>query len=143
MISAADRETESTSVRREHCETFLQMLTEAASKGQPVPTSRLAAISRNHTARISNLRADGHDIVCENVPEHLRAPGKSRQTQYRYRGRLAETAHLLIQQYRGDRLIDTAILRPFSFACGNGVTMILDKPLVCETGDQLTLDRVA
>ena len=156
IATAPDRETESASVQREHCERILHMLTDAAVEGKAVLTSHLAAFSRNHTARISNLRADGHDIVCENVPEHLRAPGKGRQTQYRYIGRtddaLRDTLHavngslkpayLRFRQYRGGQARGEMTLRVFDK--DGGLTTTVDAtPLSLQPGDTLQLDRVS
>ena len=116
------------------------MLTEAAARGEAVLTSQFAAISRNHTARISDLRADGHDIRCENAPTHLHVPGTGRQTQYRYIGNTREIAHemfavghplksgpLVLRQYRNGSERGCLRLRPF--ATGGGISVLFDRPL--------------
>jgi len=55
--------------RNSHTERILGMLVTAAGQGNPVYTDDLAKFSRNHTARIYDLRKRGHVIVCERVPE--------------------------------------------------------------------------
>jgi hypothetical protein len=148
-----NREAKSTTVRHQHCATFLQMLTEAAARGEAVLTSQFAAISRNHTARISDLRADGHDIRCENAPTHLRVPGTGRQTQYRYIGNTREIAHemfavghplksgpLVLRQYRNGSERGCLRLRPF--ATGGGISVLFDRPLSFLAGDTLAMSYV-
>lgn len=68
-----------------HCELFLAMFEAAADENRPVYTADLAAISRNHTARISQLRNRGHVIKCEDVPADDPRYGKG-ATRYRYLG---------------------------------------------------------
>lgn len=70
----------------EHCERFLELLRGA----EEVPASTLASISRNHTARISQLRAKGWDIRCRF--------GDGRQTFYRLYGRKGEGTKKVLQE---------------------------------------------
>jgi len=143
------------SLHSEHCRMFLAMLTEAAAKGEAVPTARLAEISRNHTARISNLRAAGHDIRCEDVPDSARAPGEGRQTQYRYIGFTGKNMADVLDTSAYDSLKPSClsltrvrdgeefglVFRPE--AAGKGIVVTLDQPLSLNPGDMLRIERIA
>jgi hypothetical protein len=137
----------------EHCRIFLAMLT--AEEGKAVPTYELAKVSRNHTARISNLRSVGHDIKCEDVPEAQRMPGDGRQTQYRYIGFTgknmagvmdAATYNSLKPGYvRITHVRDgeerTMFLRPEANRTGFSVTF--KKPMEFQQGDQCIIEYIA
>lgn len=137
----------------EHCRIFLSMLTKAAEEDRAVPTYELAKVSRNHTARISNLRSLGHDIRSEDVPEAMRMPGEGRQTQYRYVGftgkNLAEVMDVATNSLKPsfvrvtrihDEQRESTLLRPE--ASGDGFLVTFEKPVTFHAGDQLLMESV-
>jgi hypothetical protein len=138
----------------EHCRIFLAMLTAAAEQGKAVPTYELAKVSRNHTARISNLRSAGHDIKCEDMPHALRMGSDGRQTQYRYIGFTGKNMAGVMESATnslkpcfvklthvrdGDE--HTTFLRPEANREGFSVTF--KRPLEFQKDDQLIIEYVA
>ncbi len=89
----------------DHCEIFLNMFRAAAAEGQPVYTADLAKLSRNHTARISNLRAAGHVITCAAVPEGDARYGP-KATMYWYHGPRREAERFAKQVTEITKLLD-------------------------------------
>lgn len=96
-----------------HCELFLKMFQEAAALGRPVYTADLAAISRNHTARISQLRKLGHVIVCKDVPEGDPRYGEG-ATFYWYRGTTDEASRFQQRVSEVTKLYDQIIRLDFA-----------------------------
>jgi hypothetical protein len=120
-----------------HNQIILDMLREG-----PVTNVEIAKVSKNHTARISNIRAEGYDIRCDFLDR------KTGLTQYTLVGRTppaeksgSKSNAMFIRHRRGGQLVAQFELVPKV----NGDEIVIDVPFSLNflQGDTLSTHKAA